>query len=136
VNSVPVGPNDKISAEVSATSKGTFTVTIKNVSTGAKFQTSAKMNNADRSSAEWIAEAPWSGGVLPLANFGTAQFGPSYTAVDGTGSATVNGITKDIGLLANNIQIDMVDKSGAVKADTSDLSNGNSFTILRKSAGP
>jgi hypothetical protein len=31
-------------------------------------------------SAEWIEEAPYSGGILPLADFGTAQFPGSNLA--------------------------------------------------------
>src|SRR4051812_4222271 len=75
VNTLTIHPGDQISAEVRADAKGTFTVILIDQTTRGSFQTSAKMNNADRSSAEWIAEAPWSGGVLPLTNFGTAQFG-------------------------------------------------------------
>jgi hypothetical protein len=56
VNTVPINPNDIVFAEVSVT-RGTFTVTLTNQTTGKSFHTSQKMNNADRSSAEWIAEA-------------------------------------------------------------------------------
>ena len=49
------------------------------------------MNNAQRRPPKWIAEAPSSGGVLPLTNFGTAQFGATYTGVAATATATVNG---------------------------------------------
>ena len=89
VNTVTIHPGDVISAEVSANAKGTFTVTLTDQTTGKGFQTSAKMNNANRSSAELIAEAPWSGGVLPLANFGTALFGSRYTPVPDTSSVTM-----------------------------------------------
>jgi hypothetical protein len=135
VNTVPINPSDKIIAEVSVT-KGTFTVSLTNQTTGKAFQISQKMNNADRSSAEWIAEAPWSGGVLPLANFNKAQFGSYYTNVQGTSSATVNGITAPIGSFANNIAITMVDKDGLPKAQPSGLTNGSSFSIDWVKAGP
>lgn len=75
IDSVPVFPGNTISAEVKATGKGMFTVTLTNVSTGASFTASAKVPSAAQSSAEWMAEAPYSGGVLPLANFGSVYFG-------------------------------------------------------------
>jgi hypothetical protein len=134
-----ISENNVISAEVSADAKGNFTVTLTNKTTGETFSTRAKMNNADRSSAEWIAEAPWSGGVLPLANFGTALFGSQTTAVPNTSTATIgNSTSAPIGSFGNNVNvIDMVAKDGAYKARTSALSNdGTSFTIQWRSAGP
>ena len=61
------------------------------------------------SSAEWIVEAPWSSGVLPLTDFISASFGQHYTRQTGTCYATVNGKTGAIGSFnaANVIQIDM-----------------------------
>jgi hypothetical protein len=135
VNTVPINPNDIVFAEVSVT-RGTFTVSLTNQTTGKSFHTSQKMNNADRSSAEWIAEAPWSGGVTPLASFGSAQFGDYYTHVQGTSSATVNGITANLGSFANNVAITMVDKNGLTKAQPSSLFNGSSFSIDWFRAGP
>ena len=128
VNSVPIKDGDLISAEVSANAKGTFTLTLTNPRTGT-FTISAKMPSADRSSAEWILEAPWSGGVLPLANFGTALFGPQNTAVTSTNKGPIGSF--------DNIKIDMVDKKGALKAQTySLLGDNSSFSIGWVSAGP
>ena len=89
------------------------------------------MQQAKLSSAEWIVEAPWNSGVLPLANFGLAEFGQRYTRQTGTCYATVSGKTGAIGSFnpASVIQIDMVTSSGATKANTSLLSkDGSSFT--------
>jgi len=140
----PILAGDVISAEVKSTAGGVFTVSLADVTTGQSFSTSVKMNNAQRSSAEWIAEAPWSGGVLPLANFGTAQYGANYTGVAGTSSATVNGVTHSIGAFGSPTapsspvqEIAMVTSGGAVKAQPSDLSSdGSSFGIQWLSAGP
>jgi hypothetical protein len=142
VNTVTVHPGDVIAAEVSAGAKGTFTVSLMDQTTGTSFQTSAKMNNADRSSAEFIAEAPWSGGVLPLANFGTALFGSNYTPIRNTSSVTMkignSTVTGSIGSFSgNNVEITMVDKNGAPKALPSGLSrDGSSFSIGWVSTGP
>jgi Peptidase A4 family len=142
VNTVTIRPGDFISAEVSVTGKGTFTVSLTNETTTKSFSASAKMNNADRSSAEWIAEAPWSGGVLPLANFRTAFFGSQYTAVPDTSSVTMkignSTSTGSIGSFpANSAEITMVDKNGDPKAIPTGLSvDGSSFSIGWASAGP
>jgi hypothetical protein len=142
INSVAIHPGDQISAEVSANSKGTFTVTLTDETTGKSFTTTAKMNNAERSSAEWIAEAPYSGGVLPLANFGTVQFGSDYTPLAPNAStATIKvgntAVTGPIASFANNVSINMVDGTGALKDQTSVLSqDGTSFSIAWIKAGP
>jgi len=142
VNTVTIRPGDVIAAEVSAGAKGAFTVSLTDQTTGKSFQTSAKMNNADRSSAEWIAEAPWSGGVLPLANFGTALFGSKYTPVPNTSSVTMktgnSTVTGSIGSFAGNYaEITMVDKNGGPKALPTALSaDGSSFSIGWVNAGP
>src|SRR5262245_32211875 len=74
LNNFPVRPNDLLSAEVQAWNKGAFTVSITNVTTGESFSTTTKMPSARQISAEWIIEAPYSGGVLPLADFGSVSF--------------------------------------------------------------
>jgi len=78
-----------MTAEVAYTTKNGFVLTLKDTTTNRTFTTSQKSGAAKRSSAEWIVEAPWSGGTLPLANFGVIPF---------TGaSATINGNTGWIG---------------------------------------
>jgi len=138
INTVEVQPGDTISAEVSYGAKGQFTVTLTNVYRNQSFSISTKMQQAKLSSAEWIVEAPSSSGVLPLANFGLAEFGRHYTSQSFTCYATVNGIAGSIGSFnPNAIQIDMVTSSGLMKAQTSALSNdGLSFTDLYLSPGP
>jgi hypothetical protein len=139
ISGFTVKPNDVISAEVKYSS-GSFTVSILDVTSGKSHSTSATVRSAQRSSAEWIAEAPSSSrGVLPLADFGTILFGYDNTAVTSTCYATVAGATKAIGSFGSSVQeISMVTSSGkAVKALPSSLSSdGTSFSVAWKSSGP
>jgi hypothetical protein len=139
VNSLTIKPGDVISAEVIAGAKGAFTVTLTDVTTSATFSTSTRIHSAQQSSAEWIAEAPYSGGVLPLADFGTAYYGQNNTGVSNTSDATIGGATGVIGSFptGNIAEITMVDNSGNPKASPSLLSgDGSSFSITWKSSGP
>lgn len=137
VNSLTINPGDTISAEVSAGAKGAFTVTLTDKTTGHTFSTTTKMPSADQSSAEWIAEAPWSGGVLPLADFGVVDWGQNHTKVPQTCDATIGRTTGPIRLLTGNLEITMVNSGGATKALPSGLSkDGSSFSIAWMSPGP
>ena len=130
INGLTVTPGDHISADASFNGRS-FTVTITDTTTGASFSTSSKVSRAQRSSAEWIAEAPSSsGGVLPLADFGTVNFSAS--------TATVSGTTGTIGSFGSSVQvITMVTSTGVVKAQPSSLSSsGDSFSVTWKSSGP
>ena len=111
------------------------------MTTGQSFSTSTKVNSAKRSSAEWIAEAPSGfGGILPLADFGTAVYGADNTGVTGTSEATVSGTTAPIGSFGSNVyQITMVSVSdpSVSKAVPSSLSSdGSSFSDVWVSSGP
>ena len=138
INNFPVRPNDMMSADVRYDpSRQRFTVTLVNHSTGQTFSTSTKVGNARRSSAEWIVEAPSGGGILPLANFGTASLGQDYTGIGPTSYATVSGTTGPIGAFNSNVAITMLGNGGATKASPSPLtSDGTSFTDTWDSAGP
>jgi hypothetical protein len=138
IESVPIKGDDLVSAEVKY-SGGKFVVSI-SVNSGAPFSTSTKLNQADRSSAEWIVEAPYSGGVLPLADFNTVSFGVDHTAVKGTNDAVIGDASGPIGSFnpSNVFTITMTtDKGGATKAQPSALSTDKtSFTDAWYSAGP
>jgi len=125
-----ITPGHTMSAEVKFLGSGNFQLTITDLTTGATFLTTQKSPSAKRSSAEWIAEAPWSGGVLPLAKFGTVSFTSAQ--------ATLNGHPGSISDTAwQNDAITMTTSSGAPKATPSTLSSdGSSFSITWKSAGP
>jgi hypothetical protein len=138
ISGVPVSPGNHMSASV--TYSGTeFTITITNESTGKSYSKSSKVNGAKRSSAEWIAEAPCctnGGGILPLSDFGTVDFGDDYTGVSGTNDATdssVSGPISDFGSTVNEA-IMVNGSTGADEAVPSSLSSdGTSFTVAWKS---
>jgi hypothetical protein len=86
------------------------------------------MPRAKRSSAEWIMEAPASGRILPLANFGTITFNNCYAVLNGynsnqPGSINYTGWQYDA--------ITMVTSSGIPKATPGPLyNNGTSFDVV------
>lgn len=124
ISSVPIAAGDTISAEVSFIGNNKFTLTITNLTSG-KTYTTVQRAKAQRSSAEWIAEAPSSRkGVLPLTNFGTV----SFTAAQ----ATINGHSGPINDPAWQYDaISMVTSAGSVKAAPSALSPaGSDFDVV------
>jgi hypothetical protein len=115
-----VRPGDHMSASVTTNGSGSFTLTISDSTQGWSRTTTARLKSAKLASAEVIAEAPSSsGGVLPLANFGTVGFT----------SATVNLST----LTSSTPGLDAITmKSGTtVKAQPGSMSNG-SFSVAWK----
>ena len=138
ISGMTIRPGDHMTAQASFSGRS-FTVTITDATTGATFSTSAKVRGAQRSSAEWIAEAPSSsGGILPLADFGTVSYGTDNTGIAMTCYATIGGTTGAIGAFGSSVQqITMVTSAGAVKAQPSALSSdGTSFSVSWQSAGP
>jgi hypothetical protein len=110
-----VAPGDTMKASVTYQSGGAFRLTLADQTRGWTRTVTAKLASAQRGSAEVIAEAPSSsGGVLPLADFGTERFS----------GAKVNG-----SLLSSSTPgidpITMVTSSGTVKAQPGSLSAGS-----------
>jgi Peptidase A4 family len=137
IGALTISAGDTISAEVHFAA-GNFTTTLHDVTTAKTFHKTVKLT-ADRSSAEWIAEAPSDFfGVLPLAKFGTVQFGVDHTNVTATNDATVSGTTGAIGSFSTIFRINMINHAGTkTRAATSALSTDlTSFTCTWKSAGP
>jgi hypothetical protein len=122
--SMNVQPGDTISASVTATASGLFTLSItdtpKSGGTAQTFTTTQSLPGAARSSAEWIVEAPSSGfGVLPLANFGTVNFSKALVNGGPAGAAPAN----------QTYQINLVNSFGT-QASTSALdSTGTNFSV-------
>jgi hypothetical protein len=110
-----VAPGDTMRASVTYQSGGTFRLVLTDQTRGWTHTVSAKLKRATRGSAEVIVEAPSSsGGVLPLADFGTASF--SGAKVNGSLlSSSTPGITP----------ITMVTSSGTVKAQPGSLFSGS-----------
>jgi hypothetical protein len=132
ITSLTITPGDTMSATV--TYNGTeFTTTITDETTGKSFTKSATVHGAQRSSAEWIAEAPCctsGGGILPLADFGTVLFGKDSTGVTGSNEADMAGTIGLIGSFANISAITMQSSNGALEAVPSALSSdGSSFSV-------
>jgi hypothetical protein len=119
-----ISPGDAVSAEVQYLGGGSFNLTVTDTKTGTSSSTTQKPTSAARSSAEWIAEAPSSGGMrLPLADFGTVTFQGAQ--------ATLNGHAGTISDSAwQHDRIDLVSPSGSSKPIASALStDGTSFSV-------
>jgi hypothetical protein len=115
-----VRPGDHFTSSVTTDGKGNFTLTLSNTTRGWTESVAKRLKSARLASAEVIAEAPSSsGGVLPLANFGTASFSGS----------TVNGST----LTSSTPGIDAITMASGstVKAQPSSISNG-AFSVTWK----
>jgi Peptidase A4 family len=113
-----VHANDSFTAEVTYTGSSNYLLKLtKNNSPTASFQTTQFSRKARRTSVEWIMEGPSSG---LLTNFSSVTF---------TGlSGTINGVTGNLGTLANVDPITMVTNQGAVRALPSRLSD-TSFRV-------
>jgi hypothetical protein len=113
-----VRPGDKFFGSVTFNGGSSYTLVLQDITQGWKHTVNKSLSGAANSSAEVIAEAPCctaSGGILPLANFGTVNFSNGKA----NGSAIGN---------SSPVQIDMVDNSGRLKDQTSALSGGGSFS--------
>jgi hypothetical protein len=133
ISTVPVSPGNKMSAQV-VYSGSEFTITITNETTGHSYSKSSTVSGAERSSAEWIAEAPCCtrrGGILPLADFGTVDFGQDYTDIADTNDATDSSVSGQISAFGANVfeSIMVNGSTGAEESVPSALSSdGTSFT--------
>jgi Peptidase A4 family len=81
ISSLTINPGDSITASVTA-SGSTFTLRITDSTTNKAFTTNQSAPSAQKSSAEWIEEAPSSNNVLPLANFGTETFSNAKATIE------------------------------------------------------
>jgi hypothetical protein len=124
-----VAAGDSISASV-VRSGDSYTLSVTDSTHSANsFTTTQSCSDCATSSAEWIAEAPCctsSGGILPLADFGT--WSESATVTEGSSSGVISSFTDD--------ELTMVDNSGLVKAQPGSLNgsgNGVSVTWERSS---
>lgn len=122
----PVNIGDVIAAEVLYVGKNQFNLSIINYTEGVSTVVPASYtkSNGQRSSAEWIAEAPsMNNQVLPLADFGTVIFTNC--------TATINNV---VGSISNkkwkNDALTMQTRRGLPKAVPSGLlANGTSFSV-------
>lgn len=112
----PVSPGDSFTASATYTGGSSYTLVLTNSTKGWSHTTTGSAPGAANASAEVIAEAPSSGSVLPLANFGTMTFT----------NARVNGSA--LGSVPTTQPLTMVTTSGTVKCSVSALSGGTSFS--------
>lgn len=117
-----VRPGDHFSASVTFHAGGHYTLVIKDATQHWSHTIHKTLSSATHNSAEIIAEAPCctsGGGVLPLANFGTAHF--SNAAASGS---AIGG--------SHPTKIVMVDGGGRAKDAVSGLSGGRNFSVTWK----
>jgi Peptidase A4 family len=115
-----VSAGDHLTASVTTNGSGSFTLTLSDTTKGWSHTTSARLKSAKLASAEVIAEAPSSsGGVLPLADFGSVGFS----------SATVNG--KALTSSTPGLDPITMQSGSTVKAQPSGISSG-SFSVSWK----
>jgi hypothetical protein len=118
----PVRPGDQLSASVTTSGGGQFSLSISDTTQGWTFNTRQRLRSALLYSAEVIVEAPSSrSGVLPLANFGTVNVSASMANGQHLGAFNPEMLT-------------MVTSGGTVKAQPSNLSNGTDFSVTWKHA--
>jgi hypothetical protein len=113
-----VRPGDSISASVTFSGTETYTLVLKDSTQNWTETTTVNESGLDRSSAEVITEAPCctdSGGILPLADFGTVN----YTASTDNGSS-MGG--------QSPTEIIIVDSSGNQEDSTSSISSSGAFS--------
>ena len=127
INGFPVNNNDLISASVVYTANGVFVLTIVNethkvyTTIPTSYTTSI---SAQRSSAEWILEAPYSGGILPLSHFNTASFSNCFAVINNIFGPINDHFWKDD-------MLTMTTSGGAPKAVPTALYNsGENFSVV------
>jgi hypothetical protein len=134
ITGLPVSPGNVISATVTYnTSANNFTVTLTNVSTGKSYSKTSTVRGAARTSAEWITEAPCCAGrngILPLADFGTVNFGLDYTSVSGTNYAVSSTGSGPIGAFSTAVDISKTGTSTSPQLSTCSVlsKDGTSFS--------
>ncbi len=105
----PVNPGDVIEADVVYQGNNVFVLTIKNVTR--KVTTSiptqyTTVPGTQRASAEWIAEAPYLNGVLPLANFKKVSFSRCTATINGVLGSINNRLRGyDVMNMQNNLMV-------------------------------
>lgn len=126
IDAITVNPGDSITASISETASGQWSINIKDNTNGETYNTSVSYDSS-QSSAEWIEEDPSDGvSEMPLDNFGTVAFSNS--------SAVENGNT--VNLSSSNAQaLTMVNDEDQTLASTSGITgSGSGFTVTRGSA--
>ncbi|MDR3646153.1 MAG: G1 family endopeptidase [Candidatus Babeliales bacterium] len=127
----PIHVGDSITATVTYLGNNTFLLALFNNTKKTRTQVSKSSTSAQRSSAEWIMEAPCctnSGDVLPLSDFNQIKF---FNC-----SCKIKNVTGAINNIKwKNQTLDMVTNNSTLKAVTSGLTNGGkNFSVIWKHA--
>ncbi|MGB8368992.1 MAG: G1 family glutamic endopeptidase [Limisphaerales bacterium] len=139
IEGFPVDPGDSISAQVQyvgqsnvqmgrrrSVKESVFQLTIKNTTKNVSFSVPTSYTtiaSAARASAEWVAEAPSSEEILPLADFGSVSF--SGCNATSTGS---RGKPEAISFWPYD-PLTMIDPSGGQATPSALLDNGTAFSV-------
>ena len=119
----PIQPGDEISAEVQFIAKNKFVLSISNVTQNVGFSITRK-RAAQRTSAEWIVEAPFFRRILSLADFGTMTFSGCTATIAGVEGSINSNLWKNEGLTMEN------PKSSTILAQPTALTGGGTgFTV-------
>lgn len=126
IDGFPVSVGDVIEAAVTYTGSNQFQLKIINHTQNVYTVIPANLtqsSTANRNSAEWIVEAPYSSGILPLSDFQTITFSNCKAVINNT-----NGSIADGSWQADDLT--MVSSIGVTKATPSNLSSDyESFTV-------
>ena len=125
ISGMTIHSGDSMTASVKFQGNGQYLLSLSDLTTSKSFS-HIFLANAQRSSAEWIVEAPSStSGILPLTNFGSVSFsnaqfmdntGIMHT-IDGRGTGTYDSITLNDPLGGNGIPSSLTD-SGTTSSFT------------------
>jgi hypothetical protein len=139
--SATVDAGDSISASVTYIGNNEFGLTITDTTQDWTYTTDQSMGSsgrfggssaAERSSAEWIVEAPSSGfGILPLADFGSVSFAGASATIDGV-TGPIDGGFPSAG--ASQVYLINIGSRSATDDTTSTLTDSetpstSSFTV-------
>jgi hypothetical protein len=117
-------PGDRVHAKVSYRGSQQFIFSLTDITTNQSVSITETSTIAERSSAEWIAEAPvYRHRILPLSDFGPVEFLNASVTVKGT----IGPIMHDEW---DYRSIVMEAADGTIKATPTGLITGNSFSII------
>jgi len=120
--SLPIHPGDTISASITQTATGVFTISLTNITTSQSFSTSVTYSST-LSSVEWIQEDPAypDGSLVPLDNFGSVPFTNAWTTMNGTNLSASASSAAPISMIGSG-------KTVAVPS----VINGDTFSVGRQ----
>ncbi len=127
INTIHVSPGDQIQASISLSdpNANTWSISIKDLTSGESFQQNFQYNSG-KLSAEWIVEQPSvSGALANLANFGSVTFSNCQATISGRTGGITSFSDNRVYLqpqVVNNQSIQLVNVSGV-------SSDGTGFTV-------